>query len=126
MAGTVRKRNWTTDKGEQKTAWLADYFDPPGFMRNRGSAPLAARLRASDACLRPKYTLYALRHFFASVMIGLGYTSKWLQVTMGHENIALTLGTYGHLFPDRDGDRARRAAFEAAVRGAASTKPGPR
>jgi integrase len=69
--------------------------------------------------LMPKYTFHALRHFFASVMIGLGYTSKWLQVTMGHENIALTLGTYGHLFPDKDGDRARMAAFEVAVLGAA-------
>jgi integrase len=69
--------------------------------------------------LVPKYTFHVLRHFFASVMIGLGYTSKWLQVTMGHENIALTLGTYGHLFPDKDGDRARMAAFEVAVLGAA-------
>ena len=68
---------------------------------------------------KPKYTFHALRHFFASVMIGLGYTSKWLQVTMGHENIALTLGTYGHLFPDRDGERARMAAFETAVLGSA-------
>jgi integrase len=27
MAGTIRKRTWVTRKGEQKTAWLADYFD---------------------------------------------------------------------------------------------------
>ncbi|HXC14158.1 MAG TPA: site-specific integrase [Stellaceae bacterium] len=66
---------------------------------------------------KPKYTFHALRHFFASVMIGLGYTSKWLQVTMGHENIVLTLGTYGHLFPDSDGERTRMAAFEAVVLG---------
>ena len=27
MAGSVRKRTWTTRQGEIKTAWLADYFD---------------------------------------------------------------------------------------------------
>src|SRR5215469_10735722 len=27
MAGTVRKRIWTTRKGATKTAWVADYFD---------------------------------------------------------------------------------------------------
>ena len=51
-------------------------------------------------------------------MIALGYGSKWLQVTMGHEKIELTLGTYGHLFPDQAGDREKAAAFEAAVLGA--------
>jgi integrase len=65
----------------------------------------------------PKYVFHALRHFFASVMIGLGYTSKWLQVTMGHETITLTLDTYGHLFPDPDGDQAKMEAFEKAVLG---------
>src|SRR6516165_11237068 len=24
---TVRKRNWTTAKGEERSAWVADYFD---------------------------------------------------------------------------------------------------
>jgi hypothetical protein len=51
------------------------------------------------------------------MMIALGYTSKWLQVPIGHENIALTLGTYGHLFPEPGDARARMAAFEAAVLG---------
>jgi integrase len=27
MAGTVRKRTWTTRQGETNTAWVADYFD---------------------------------------------------------------------------------------------------
>jgi integrase len=27
MAGSVRKRTWTTSKGERKTAWQLDYFD---------------------------------------------------------------------------------------------------
>jgi integrase len=65
----------------------------------------------------PKYVFHALRHFFASAMIALGYTSKWLQVAMGHETITVTLNTYGHLFPDPDGDQAKMAAFEAMVLG---------
>jgi integrase len=30
MAGTVRKRQWTTRQGEVKTAWVVDYFDQHG------------------------------------------------------------------------------------------------
>jgi integrase len=35
MAGTVRKRTWTTRKGETKTAWRADYFDQTSKRRTR-------------------------------------------------------------------------------------------
>jgi integrase len=70
-----------------------------------------------DAAGRPRYTFHALRHFFASVMIELGYGSKWLQVAMGHEDIKLTLGTYGHLFPETTDAKARMQAFEASVFG---------
>ena len=30
MAGTIRKRSWTTRKGEEEAAWVADYFDQHG------------------------------------------------------------------------------------------------
>src|SRR5262249_23119636 len=70
-----------------------------------------------DADGKPKYVFHELRHFFASAMIGLGYGSKWLQVAMGHESISLTLGTYGHLFPEADDPRARLVALEASVFG---------
>jgi len=36
---------------------------------------------------------------------------------MGHENIALTLGTYGHLFSEAADGPARMVAFESAVLG---------
>jgi integrase len=95
----------------------------PGSVIAQASATRAfAKLqrKAGSGAGKPKYVFHALRHFFASVMIGLGYTSKWLQVMMGHENIVLTLGTYGHLFPETGDVAARMAAFEAAVLG----KPG--
>jgi len=59
-------------------------------------------------------------------MVGIAFqrssssTPSGCTVAMGHEKIELTLGTYGHLFPDRVGDREKVAAFEASVLGAPS------
>jgi integrase len=47
MAGTIRKRTWTTRKGEEKTAWLADYFDQH---RKRHTKQFTTK-RAADAWL---------------------------------------------------------------------------
>jgi integrase len=38
MAGTIRKRSWTTRKGETKTAWMADYYDQNGERHRRNFA----------------------------------------------------------------------------------------
>lgn len=35
MAGTVRKRSWTTNKGETKTAWFADWYDTAKHRRRK-------------------------------------------------------------------------------------------
>jgi integrase len=47
MAGTIRKRTWTTRKGERKTAWLADYFDQK---RRRHTKQFTTK-KAADAWL---------------------------------------------------------------------------
>ncbi len=47
--------------------------------------------------LKPKYTPYALRHFYASVLIESRMNLKRIQTLMGHRNIETTLNTYGHL-----------------------------
>src|SRR5258708_212678 len=56
-----------------------------------------------------KYTgLHALRHFYASWCInrkkdgGLELPAKMVQERLGHANIAMTMDTYGHLFPRGD------------------------
>ncbi|MFB9950989.1 tyrosine-type recombinase/integrase [Rhizobium puerariae] len=66
--------------------------------------------------LHSKYTgLHCLRHWFASWCInrreegGLGLPPKMVQERMGHSTIAMTMDTYGHLFP-RDDDGAELAA----------------
>jgi len=47
MAGTVHKRSWVTRKGEEKTAWVADYFDQHGKRHRKHFATK----RAGDAWL---------------------------------------------------------------------------
>lgn len=56
-----------------------------------------------------KYSgMHSLRHFFASWCInpvsagGQGLLPKVVQERMGHSEIAMTMDTYGHLFPDAD------------------------
>ena len=61
--------------------------------------------------------LHALRHFFASWCInrkmdgGLELPGKVVQERLGHSTIAMTMDTYGHLFPRGD-DAAELAAAE--------------
>lgn len=66
-----------------------------------------------------KYTgMHCLRHFYASWCInrqedgGLGLPPKVVQDRLGHSTIAMTMDTYGHLFP-RDDDGSELAAAEA-------------
>jgi integrase len=64
-----------------------------------------------------KYTgLHALRHFYASWCInrkadgGLELPGKVIQERLGHSTIAMTMDTYGHLFPrGDDGDALAEA-----------------
>ncbi|MBN8911043.1 MAG: site-specific integrase [Rhizobiales bacterium] len=50
----------------------------------------------------PRYTPYALRHYFASKLIESGRDLKFIQGMMGHSRIEITLNIYGHLLKDRD------------------------
>lgn len=70
-----------------------------------------------------KYSgLHSLRHFYASWCInsrndgGLGLSAKAAQGRLGHSFIAMTLDTYGHLFP-RGGGGPEIAAAEKALPG---------
>lgn len=76
--------------------------------------------REGKPMVTAKYTgLHALRHFYASWCInrkvggGLELPAKMVQERLGHANIAMTLDTYGHLFPR--GDNGRELA-EAELR----------
>ena len=63
-----------------------------------------------------KYTgLHALRHFYASWCASIGLTMKAVQTRMGHSNIAVTMDTYTHIFPDADDDSEKLAQAERAL-----------
>lgn len=60
---------------------------------------------------RPKYTLYSLRHYFASKLIEQKVDLKFIQDTMGHSQIEITLNVYGHLLKERE--KAKKETAEA-------------
>ena len=63
-----------------------------------------------------KYTgLHALRHFYASWCASIGLTMKAVQVRMGHSNIAVTMDTYTHVFPDTNNDAEKLAEGERVL-----------
>jgi integrase len=74
-----------------------------------------AKAKAKTTMIKPKYVLHELRHFFASALIELGYTSKRLQVVMGHNKAATTYDIYGHLFAEPGDRKERLAALESFV-----------
>lgn len=62
--------------------------------------------------MKPRYGLHALRHAAASAWIKQRIDIKRLQVWIGHENIELTIDTYGHLIEDPESDAALIAAAQ--------------
>jgi integrase len=69
----------------------------------------------------PRYRgLHALRHWYASWCLnrvedgGLGLPPKTVQTRLGHSTLAMTMDTYGHLFPDSN-DTALLAVGERAL-----------
>jgi integrase len=94
-----------------------------GNIVKRGLAPawVAAGVINPDGLA--KYTgLHSLRHFYASWCVnaredgGLGLSAKAAQGRLGHSTIAMTLDTYGHLFPRGD-DGSELAAAERKLLG---------
>ena len=47
-----------------------------------------------------KVTMHGLRHTHASLLIHQGVHPKVISERLGHSSIAITMDTYGHLFPD--------------------------
>ena len=93
---------------------------------HRGLKPTQIRAKVvvrGDDGTKAKYTgMHALRHFYASWCInrkedgGLGLPAKVVQTRLGHSTIAMTMDTYGHLFPRGD-DAEELAEAEAALFG---------
>lgn len=90
-------------------------------IRDSGLIPLQVKAGIVTADGKAKYTgLHCLRHWYASWCInrtqdgGLGLPAKVVQERLGHSTIAMTMDTYGHLFPRGD-DENELAAAERAL-----------
>ncbi len=88
---------------------LLGRFRKSGWVPLMREAGLLVAKSGGDNSLRPKYTLYALRHYFASKLIEGGSDLKFIQETMGHSKIDTTLDVYAHLMKDREDVRKRTA-----------------
>lgn len=60
-----------------------------------------------EIIVRPKYSPYDLRHFYASMLIEQRVNLKRIQALMGHEDIKTTLNTYGHLIEKNETKREK-------------------
>jgi len=59
----------------------------------------------------PRYAPYALRHFFASVLIAKGTDIARIKTLMGHSDITTTYSVYAHLIREAEQTRTRRTGL---------------
>lgn len=56
--------------------------------------------------------LHGLRHSHASLLVELGFTPLAIAERLGHEKIEITLNTYSHLYPNKQGELADKLEIE--------------
>lgn len=74
--------------------------------------PLQAAAGLADATGEPLFNFHSLRHFTASMWIGMGFSPKRLQQMLGHSSIQMTFDRYGHWLGSLDEDHERLAKGE--------------
>ena len=62
-----------------------------------------------------KIRLHDLRHSHCALLIDMGFTPIAIAERLGHERIETTLGTYAHLFPNKQAQMAERLDAEYKV-----------
>jgi integrase len=122
VANTLRKWRLACPRGGLAFSNGSGKVESHPNILQRGLIPamLAAGIVNPDGSA--KYTgLHALRHFYASWCVnsredgGLGLSAKAAQSRLGHSTIAMTLDTYGHLFPSGDDGSELQAAEKALL-----------
>ncbi|NJE65770.1 site-specific integrase [Brevibacterium sp. LS14] len=96
-----------TDYGireDENGQWL---LSNGGHLFQRGSAGHYWREARAKVGM-DEFTLHSLRHFFASGLIAAGCDVVTVQHALGHSTPAITLNTYGHLWPNAN-DKTRSA-----------------
>lgn len=64
--------------------------------------------RGSKKAKVKKIRIHDLRHSHASLLIELGFSPLLIAERLGHEKVETTLQTYSHLYPNKQGDVARK------------------
>ena len=64
----------------------------------------------------PRYVPYALRHYFASVLIASGTDIAKIKTLMGHTDITTTYSVYAHLIREVEQTRSRRPGLISSIR----------
>ena len=125
VANTLKEWKLACPNGEHGLVFPTGKGSPENHANliTRGLIPacIAAGVTKPDG--KAKYAgVHALRHFYASWCInskddgGLGLSAKVAQARLGHSTIAMTIDTYGHLFPRGD-DGSELAAAEKSLLG---------
>ena len=71
------------------------------------------KARSEVKSLPAGFRYHDLRHYFASLLIASGADVKTVQARLRHASAKTTLGTYGHIRPDRD--ESTRAAVDTVL-----------
>lgn len=69
-----------------------------------------------EEVLKPRYSPYALRHYFASALIEEGTDIAKIKTLMGHTDISTTFDVYAHLIQRAEDKKSRRAGMIARMR----------
>ncbi|PQO21996.1 site-specific integrase [Rhodobacteraceae bacterium WD3A24] len=92
------------------TAQLVDNFRSRAWYPLMEEAGLVIEdTESGEGIVKSKYSPYALRHFFASMLIQKRTNLKRLQKIMGHADIQITFDTYGHLIDDIEAREAHES-----------------
>jgi integrase len=103
-------------------------ISPWAFVTRAGTPPTPHRVAKvfkrvlREARLPLQFSVYCLRHTFASHLIATGAPITYIAAQLGHKKVTTTLTYYAHLFPN--GDRRYVEQMER-VRSAVSPGPAP-
>jgi integrase len=104
--------------GRWGNEWNLVFTDTQGGPLRRTNIAKRDMKRICERAQLDGVTLHTFRHTHASMLIYAGVDIKTVSRRLGHENITITLQTYGHLMPGQD-----EAAAEAMDQLFRSLKP---
>ncbi|GER83941.1 hypothetical protein KTAU_25780 [Thermogemmatispora aurantia] len=68
-----------------------------------------------DQVSLPRIHFHDLRHSTATIQLAMGVNIKVVQELLGHSQVTVTLGIYGHVLPEMQGEALRK--MEELLRG---------